>query len=108
MISDNLGRSEIDDHSNTSIGEIDQGEDQNDTLPTFGGLSEEPTSKTSMKSHVTAEKMLENEKQIDEMLINEICSMIRQNCHEEDVVRLVKQYQLEKARLINMHKNQMA
>lgn len=36
------------------------------------------------------------------MLIDEINNMIRDNCKENDLVRLISQYQLEEARILNM------
>lgn len=38
----------------------------------------------------------------DISLIDEICNMIRLSCKEQEIVRLVNQYQIEEARLINM------
>lgn len=70
-----------------------------DTLPTFGGHQE---------TQKPAELILENKKKNDKMLVGELCNMIRDNCHEDDIVRLLNQYQIEEARVMNMVKNQIA
>lgn len=38
------------------------------------------------------------------MLIDEINNMIRENCHENDLVRLISQYQEAEAKVRNMKK----
>lgn len=35
------------------------------------------------------------------MVIDEICNMIRYNCQEQEVVRLINQYQINEAQLSN-------
>lgn len=37
----------------------------------------------------------------DLLAIDEICQSIRMNCPEEELVRLVKQYQIEEAKIMN-------
>lgn len=38
------------------------------------------------------DRYLEDKKQQDKILMSEICSMIRDNCLEGDLVRLINQY----------------
>lgn len=35
------------------------------------------------------------------LVIDEICNMIRENCDEQELVRLIMQYQIEEARILN-------
>ena len=47
-------------------------------------------------------QMDETKRMHDISLIDEICNMIRLSCKEQEIVRLINQYQIEEARLINM------
>lgn len=42
----------------------------------------------------------------DMMVIDEICNMIRYGCQEQEVVRLINQYQINEAQLSNMQWSQ--
>jgi len=35
------------------------------------------------------------------LVIDEICNMIREHCDEQELVRLIMQYQIEEARILN-------
>ena len=63
-------------------------------VPTFGGGEAQVSSSTG--SNVTS-----NKKARDMMVIDEICNMIRYNCQEQEVVRLINQYQIAEAQLSN-------
>lgn len=70
-----------------------------DHLPTFGGAVEPqpvPTAPTATN----------NRKMRDMMVIDEICNMIRYGCQEQEVVRLINQYQINEAQLSNMQWSQ--
>lgn len=53
---------------------------------------------------VTEITPIEKEKQ-KKMLIDEINTMIRENCKENDLVRLISQYQEAEAKVQNMKKH---
>jgi len=65
-----------------------------DHLPTFGTGDAQASSSTG--SNVTI-----NKKARDMMVIDEICNMIRYNCQEQEVVRLINQYQINEAQYSN-------
>ena len=65
-------------------------------MPTFGGQVEQSLPSTA------AMQMDETKRMHDISLIDEICNMIRLSCKEQEIVRLINQYQIEEARLINM------
>jgi ATP:corrinoid adenosyltransferase len=56
-----------------------------DHLPTFGGGDAQASSSTGSNVNI-------NKKTRDMMVIDEICNMIRYNCQEQEVVRLINQY----------------
>jgi hypothetical protein len=62
-------------------------------LPTFGGMQTE--TKPKMEEVEQAKKI------VDTLFIEEINNMIRMNCQEQELVRFIQQYQVEKAKLIN-------
>jgi hypothetical protein len=42
------------------------------------------------------------------LVIDEICNMIRENCDEQELVRLIMQYQIEEARILNAQSGALA
>lgn len=73
---------------------------QQDHLPTFGGGDAQGSSSAS------GSNVNNNKKMRDMMVIDEICNMIRYNCQEQEVVRLINQYQINEAKLSNMQWSQ--
>jgi|TARA_B110000285_G_C15133317_1_gene625123 ATP:corrinoid adenosyltransferase len=65
-----------------------------DHLPTFGRADAQASSSTGSNVNI-------NKKTRDMMVIDEICNMIRYNCQEQEVVRLINQYQINEAQLSN-------
>ena len=47
-------------------------------------------------------QMNNTKKMHDIMVIDEICNIIRMSCQEQELVRLINQYQIEEAKIINM------
>jgi len=78
-----------------------------DHLPTFGGGDAQASSSTSGSNVNINKKMsITKKQQQDMMVIDEICNMIRYNCQEQEVVRLINQYQINEAKLSNMQWSQ--
>jgi len=67
-------------------------------LPTFGragATSEIPS------TNMVAAKNQATKQAHDLLAVDEICQSIRMNCPEQELVRLVKQYQIEEAKIMN-------